>query len=274
VPSIQKTQETLQEEALQQKEKANSDSLTMNEVESTLLIVSPPPSPNKKMIKTPMKTPKDCHSATSPAVQSALSAAVREIQNLRRQLTASEARYVTQNKKYQEQLARQRVEYAMNIAALKKKVRVEVEADRMESNRIAQEQIKKARDESEDRIRIALGQSEVRHHQAMRAMKLKFQQQFDKSTAVDKSTSTTIDKMYSYQATMYQKKLRRHDTLEELARKILDDDDSNRRSSSTAKFTILDQSKKINKDTSVKKVKKKSAGIRDKDKTLKNHNVN
>jgi hypothetical protein len=173
-------------------------------------------------------------------VQSALSAAVREIQNLRRQLSASEARYVAQNKKCHEQLARQGAEHAMDMAALKRKVSTEVHLDREESKR---------------RMKIALGQSEARHHTLMHQMKRKFKLRLETATATNippptqscavqtdqphrvnvvptvpvhtssRSTSTTMDNMSHRKKQYLEKKLKRFDTLEELAKKILEEED-------------------------------------------------
>ena len=184
------------------------------------LVVSPPSSPAATTTTT---TGTNTNSSTcsppsplaaalplppsSPAIQSALAAAVREIQNLRRRTTASEERYVLQNTTCERKMARQAAEHAVTMASLKRKVQLAVVADRMESQRIARvesdaavklavekavekavqaaesaltiavkQTLHKSNEECEKRLRVSLGQAEVRHHRALQEMKTKFQQ--------------------------------------------------------------------------------------------------
>jgi hypothetical protein len=117
-------------------------------------------------------------------------------------------------------------------------VSLEVAADRIESQRLADEQIMQVREDAEHQSRVALGQSETRHFAAMRQMKLKFQQHLAtiQQTKIDmKSCSVqTIESgkdMINKTGTKNTKNKTRlklttgiiehHETLEELATKIL-----------------------------------------------------
>ena len=245
----QEKQEKQEEQEEEQRQQQQSSSPKM-------LIVSPPP---KQQPSSPSSSPSTRISRTSPGVQSALSAAVREIQNLRRQLSASEARYVSQNKSCEEKIARQSGDHAIKIASIKHKVSLEVSADRMISKRISTENMQKVIEEARTAKCVALGQAETRHHAAMHQMKQKFQKHLATVQLAMVQATTKKTKSFGIQTDMAIEDnkdgsssssssslahatslLEQHETLEELATKILAEEEahtaSKRRSTSAPPF--------------------------------------
>jgi hypothetical protein len=247
---------------------------------STSSLQSPPPptppltlpTPPTPPTPPPPPPPPQPQASSSPAVQSALSAAVREIQNLRRRTIASEARYILQNETCERKMARQAAEHAVSMTSLKRKVQLEVLADRLESQQIARAEQKmavkdavnkavlaaeealkvavrttmcRANEEFEKRLRASLGQAEVRHHKALHEMKTKFQRHMEEMKKVvekEEKEETVVDKkavdeeneeevvekeeeLVPVRDEIDQSADGGEQTLEELAKQILEEDD-------------------------------------------------